>query len=883
MYGKSRYAALLPALAVLSSFSLESSAQDDYVVQKRVVKNKAVEEVIVTARKREESIQDIPVSVTPFTADSLNRRGFSGLDDIAAATPGFTYEGFITGGNHGNAVIRGLAQQFTTSRIQNVSFFIDGVYLQRQSMLNLGMIDMERVEVIKGPQNALFGRNAFAGAVNYITAKPKAEFESYVSATYGDNEREDIKFSANGPIAFDGRLLAKLTAGFSSYDGHTENDHPMADADPTGPTTSGNLGGWEDEVYSLLLAYEPTDSLMMRTSYYKNKAIKETGAGYSISGVNAARFGFRRDDQLDLNCNWRTVNDIGNPSPTAAHSGFSAWCGELPNTAAESMGPRTAEGIIIDPRGIGQVATTEVVTFTADYEISENWSAHYLFGFADHETMSTGGPGGEDPLVGRGIAVDTVLYAVDNQNPAAFKFANTFSGRPNSVLEAFSHELRFDYDSGDRLRGSVGLYYSVTEDREHSTVFISDVCAADTPEHMQNCYEPLETPSSALPDPGELMTGVSYDQVVRQHAKTRLEDTSFEDEILAAFFSVSYVITDSLDGTIEARLTREDKSVVRHADAFGLAFGESITYRLPEDPVVPGLADTVTSSIIVPEDDEQFIYATPRAILNYALNDDQMIYFSIAKGLKTGGFNNAESEDQLVYDEATNWTYELGSKNKFLHGALTLNGALFYIDWSGLQGSVPPQEASLSSSDVVTNIGDATSIGLELEGVYAFNQTYSVDFGLTYNDASYDDGVKFSPGRSDAATGIGCDGVTCPEDGDVGGNQLARGSKVQGSLGVNMFKTFDSGWAMTGRLDANYQSKQYLTPLNLGWVPARTIMNGSIGLIDPNDHWDFSLWGKNLTDEVYPGNAFVIGVFNQYMVGMGARRSFGLTAKYTFF
>ncbi|WP_372758682.1 TonB-dependent receptor plug domain-containing protein, partial [Litorivivens sp.] len=136
--------------------------------------DKSLEEIVVTARKREESIQDIPVSVTPFTADSLERRGFTGLDDIAAATPGFTYEGFITGGNHGNAVIRGLAQQFTTSRIQNVSFFIDGVYLQRQSMLNLGMIDMERVEVIKGPQNALFGRNAFAGAVNYITAKPKA-------------------------------------------------------------------------------------------------------------------------------------------------------------------------------------------------------------------------------------------------------------------------------------------------------------------------------------------------------------------------------------------------------------------------------------------------------------------------------------------------------------------------------------------------------------------------------------------------------------------------------------------------------------------------------------------------------------------------------------
>ncbi len=171
----------------------------------------------------------------------------------------------------------------------------------------------------------------------------------------------------------------------------------MADADPSGPSTKGNLGGWEDEIYSLLLAYEPSDELLLRTSYYKNKSLKETGPGYSISGVNAARFGFRRDDQLDLNCNQRTVNDIGNPSPTASHTGFSAWCGELPDTAAGSAGPRTQDGILIDPRGIGQVATTQVFTFTADYEINEAWSAHYLFGFADHETFSTGGPGGEAP------------------------------------------------------------------------------------------------------------------------------------------------------------------------------------------------------------------------------------------------------------------------------------------------------------------------------------------------------------------------------------------------------------------------------------------------------------------------------------------------------
>ena len=78
-------------------------------------------------------------------------------------------------------MIRGLAQTFATARIQNVSFFLDGVYLLRQSMLNIGMIDMERIEVVKGPQNAIYGRNAFTGAVNYVTKKPTEEFDAYAS------------------------------------------------------------------------------------------------------------------------------------------------------------------------------------------------------------------------------------------------------------------------------------------------------------------------------------------------------------------------------------------------------------------------------------------------------------------------------------------------------------------------------------------------------------------------------------------------------------------------------------------------------------------------------------------------------------------------------
>lgn len=836
-----------------------------------------IDEIVVTARKRAETIQQVPLSVTPFTGDQLEQRGMSGLEDVAASTPGFTFEGFITGGAHGNAVIRGLAQQFTTSRIQNVSFFLDGVYLQRQSMLNLGMIDMERVEVVKGPQNALYGRNAFAGAVNYITLRPGAETEGYLLAGTGDNKREDYRLSISGPIGDGQTLFGKFTAGFSRYDGHTENNHPVANADPPGPNMKGMLGGYDDKTFSVSLAYEPSESLRMRTSFYDSDLLHETAAGYSISGVGAARFGLRFDDQNDLNCNQATVNNIGDPSKT--HTGFTAYCGELPSYASD-IAERTVDGIVIDPRGIGSIARTRAVTFSLDYELLEDLSLHYLYGQARHNSHTNGGASDEDPLAGRGIVTNAAISAIDTQRPEAYSFVNTSGSRPDSWLKSYSHELRFDWEFNPQLRLSSGLYYSEVEDQEWTTLFISDVCNASSQDNIDNCNEHLSTPNS-LPEETVLTAGVAWDQFTRQHGGVlRGEWTQFNDAIAAVFASASYNFTPSLEATLEARYTQEDKKVRRFTDGFMLAPGETVTYNPPQHPVIPGLGNSLTSSIAVPYDDAVFRYFTPRAILNWDWSDRNMLYISAAKGVKSGGFNNADDPSELTYDEAENWTYELGSKNSLFNRAITLNGAVFYIDWDGLQGGVPPSIAGLNTSDIIANVGGADSLGIELESNIRLGLGFSLDLGLTYNDAKYKDGTKYSAGHQETGR-FHCDGVTCPADGDVSGNQLARTSRDQYSLGIN-FATDVYGWALNTRLDTNYQSKQYVTPLNLAWVPERLISNASFALASPSETWEIKGWVKNLTDEDYPANAFFIGVFNQYMAGKGPRRTMGLNLKYKF-
>ena len=112
-------------------------------------------------------------------------------------------------------------------------------------MLNLSMIDMERVEVVKGPQNALYGRNAFAGALNYVTKKPGDELDASVTGTVGTDERYDVQVSVGGPLTPNKMLRGKFTYGYTEYDGHTGNNHPFAGANPPGaehPGQPGRLG-----------------------------------------------------------------------------------------------------------------------------------------------------------------------------------------------------------------------------------------------------------------------------------------------------------------------------------------------------------------------------------------------------------------------------------------------------------------------------------------------------------------------------------------------------------------------------------------------------------------------------------------------------------------
>ena len=210
-----------------------------------------IEEVVVTARKQEERIQDVPLTITAFTTAEIAERGLADVMDISQFTPGFSFEKLNRYGVQGGGsrpVIRGQSQILGGA---NASIFVDGV-LYNDSVLSFPFDIVERVEVIKGPQAALFGRATFAGAINLITKKGSNEPENKLSLRLAEHEEGEISFLSRGPLS-EGAAFYMAHVRYYTYGGFYRN------------TLDNQLVGDEESVnLNLSLELRPSDSFMAR-------------------------------------------------------------------------------------------------------------------------------------------------------------------------------------------------------------------------------------------------------------------------------------------------------------------------------------------------------------------------------------------------------------------------------------------------------------------------------------------------------------------------------------------------------------------------------------------------------------------------------------------
>ncbi|MGK0499918.1 MAG: iron complex outermembrane receptor protein [Oceanicoccus sp.] len=914
-----------------------------------------IEEVVVTARKKSESLQQVPMAITPFTSEMLERRDFTNLEDIAGGTVGLNYSGESSSGFQSSPTLRGLRQGFATDRVSNVAIFLDGVYLSRQSMANMGMIDMERIEVVKGPQNSLYGRNAFAGAINYVTKRPQEEFEAYASTSVGDGGRQDWKFSATGTLV-EGVLLGRYTFGESFYDGHSKNDHPNAKIDPPGFTDGGSdglLGGWDDKTYNFGLTWLIADNMTLDIGYYKTDLKRENQPNYIVSGVReVARF--QTTPYGDMNFNEVSLNTaFGDPTGSVLVStGNTIWKGALPYNhpgKAEWIGgvneagvqdfdfgygnnpdgttfipdeDPIQPGIYADPRGFGFVADTEIQTAAYNWDINDAWSLRYTYSNVEHYGIQSGVA--ERNLLAGSTLSDSGPEEGTVEKPRVDKQiqSNISNSNPELYIDTTAHELIFDYVPNDEWSFKFGGYYSDSNDESWGIVSYNAMCTSED-QLVDQDQDPtlgclLSLGHDIKDSPLQQSSGIAIYNLFRDTWSTNRNGwTIYDEQVASVFGSAEWAITPDIRLRVEGRYTQEDKEITRKTDSLAIPAGALVTFQGSGDEnerysAICSPGETVSSDGVTPcsasSDEKTFYYFTPKFSVDWQYTEDNMVYFYAANGLKAGGLNNTDDRDQQTYRPEENWTYEIGSKNTLMDGNLQLNAALYYVDWTDLVGGAAPNspDSNPNASTVQVNVGDVENYGLEIDGQYFIDTNWSVDFGASYTNPRYKDGTSWDPAASKYYSGCqkGDDGlgIRNPDgslpantnfdnvidftercgDVDIGGHELLKVSKEQYTYGVNYNYDFESGWGLYARLDGNYQSAQWLTPMNIGSIRSRSLWNTSLNLISPNGQWELNFWGKNITDKEYVSGAFTISIFNKLIVTQGAPARYGATLKYNF-
>ncbi|CAN5154717.1 TonB-dependent receptor [soil metagenome] len=269
----------LRAALLASAFSagiMPAFAQDE------AASDGGLESIVVTARKQTENLQNTPISITAFSAERLDAQGITQVNRIQDFTPNLTFANIPSNsGIASNAAvyIRGIGQNdFAPTVEPGVGMYIDGVYLGRTAGGVFDLIDVSSVEVLRGPQGTLFGRNTIGGAINITTIKPDDTFRAKADIKYGTDDRINVRAMVSGPIA-DG-LYAKLVGGIFSQDGYVD-----------APNLGKKLGNQDTKTLRGALRYAPTGSAFEATLAGDYMRDKSNGAPVVITGIDKANMG----------------------------------------------------------------------------------------------------------------------------------------------------------------------------------------------------------------------------------------------------------------------------------------------------------------------------------------------------------------------------------------------------------------------------------------------------------------------------------------------------------------------------------------------------------------------------------------------------------------
>lgn len=235
-----------------------------------------LEETVVTAQKREQSIQDVGIAITAYTGDQLEQLGWTNAQQVTAMAPGVQTIQPNGVANYSVAIRGVVANDFTTNVESPVALYIDEVYISQMSGAGFQLFDMERVEILRGPQGTLFGRNATGGLAHYITKKPTEEFGGYVMGTVGDYDEYKVEGAVGGGTEL---VAVRFSGSYNNADGYVTNYYGNSD----------DLNNADDKAYRAQLLFTPTEELEVLLSIRHGEQNIDTGFFRYVSSVETGK------------------------------------------------------------------------------------------------------------------------------------------------------------------------------------------------------------------------------------------------------------------------------------------------------------------------------------------------------------------------------------------------------------------------------------------------------------------------------------------------------------------------------------------------------------------------------------------------------------------
>ncbi len=785
-FDKKRGWSILTALAMTTALvSINPPAAMAQTEEKSRDDRSVFDQIIVTAQKREQNLQDVGIAVSAFTGDQMRAFGVEKSFDIATFAPGVHISGNLAGQNT-QFTIRGVTQNDFNDIVEapNAVYLDDG-YLAVAQAQTFAVFDIERVEILKGPQGTLFGRNATGGLVHYISNKPNFdEFEGYLDLTYG---RFDSPAHANqitteaaisGPIS--DTLAARAAIRYNYHEPYLKNLFPDGQfGGSPGPGAGADLADDDTLAGRFILAFEPSSNFRANVSF--NGARSRLNTGPYQSKPTIAVF----DDRGEL------VNVIDIPA------------GET----RASIGPNGTDfGSDLDNDGIFGLNDPDDAFLTARFGVGTDF-----FGYRD--------PDGED-----------------------FTFSGDFAFKNQGSIDTWGVNNKMEWDITDNL-----LLTSVTDYKDYEKLLFIDVDSA--PVNQSANYAGVDATSftQELRLSGETnnlkWVGGLYYLNIDADSDNGLKfpangvvpgapfdlgsDARLKTNSYSIFGQAEYDVTSDVSFILGARVINENKdynfqqNLYFHDDNFAVHVGTPI----PIGPVFgPNGPEAFTA-------DTSNTHWAGKAQVDWRANEDLLIYAGVNRGVKAGSFNAqlagglAIPASAIPYDEEVLLSYEGGFKSTFLDGRARLNGSIFYYDYNDYQAFL-----FTGVSGVVIN-ADAENIGVELE--LQANPMNGLDTILSFSwfDAKVND-VPLRVGGPDVRN---VDPTYAPE---FQVNGLARYSwdAFGGYLSVTGdFAYSDSYFYNLRNFDADKFDSYFLLNARIAWT-------------SEDDGWEMAFKVENITD-----------------------------------